>query len=362
MKLAIPSGQGNAPRDLDLCTRFSFTRAGTVGETARRREAMHGLDVPLDLVEDLASVERRLREELISREPRLETIAWHLVGAGGKRVRPLVLLLAFRAAAAAGSLARLDDAIESAVALELIHSATLLHDDIIDGNETRRGRPSALARFGAADTLVAGDFLFCRAFALCARFEAEVIRWAGEACVALTEGEILQARFRRNPAVTLADYREIVARKTAVLFATGARTAAHLAGGDAALVAAMHECGHRLGIAFQMQDDLLDVTGEPRVTGKPRGLDLRDGNPSLPIVLGLARDPELAHLFAADGPTDAEVDTGLARLHATGVLGEIPGLIRAEAEAAVALLDELPHTAARAALLGIVAQLDSRTH
>lgn len=313
-------------------------------------------------MDDLARVERRLRDELVSREPRLEEITWHLVGAGGKRVRPLVVLLTFRAVAAAGSVARLDDAIEAAVALELIHSATLLHDDIIDGNETRRGRPSALARFGVADTLVAGDFLFCRAFALCSRFETEVTRWAGDACVALTEGEILQARFRHNPAVTIADYHEIVSRKTAVLFSTGARTASHLAAGDAALVAAMHECGHRLGVAFQMQDDLLDVTGETTVIGKPRGLDLRDGNPSLPIVLALPRDPEVARVFASPHPTDAEVDGALARLRASAVLDEIRVAIRRETDAAVALLERLPASDARAALLAIVAQLDSRTH
>jgi octaprenyl-diphosphate synthase len=333
-----------------------------VAETAQRQDAMRAGGVPLELADDLSRVERRLREELLSREPRLEEIAWHLVGAGGKRLRPLVVLLAFRAAAAAGSLARLEDAIEAAVALELIHSATLLHDDIIDGNETRRGRPSALARFGTADTLVGGDFLFCRAFALCARFEADVIRWAGDACVTLTEGEILQARFRRNPAVTLADYHEIVARKTAVLFSTGARTAAHLAGGDATLVAAMHECGHRLGVAFQMQDDLLDVTGETTVIGKPRGLDLRDGNPSLPIVLAMPRVPELARLFAIDDPSPADVETGLARIRASGVLDDIRRLIRTETDAAVALLAHLPPTDAREALLAIVAQLDSRTH
>src|SRR5262249_35431817 len=141
---------------------------------------------------DLARVEARLVEELRSREDRLQAIATHLVGAGGKRIRPLVVLLAFHAAAP-GTGKRRDDAIEAAVALELIHSATLLHDDIIDGGETRRGRPSAPQTFGAADTLVAGDFLFSRAFALCARFEPEVIRWAAEACISLTEGEIMQA-------------------------------------------------------------------------------------------------------------------------------------------------------------------------
>lgn len=333
-----------------------------MAETARRREHTHGLDVPLEVVDDLARVEQRLREELISREPRLEEIAWHLVGAGGKRVRPLVVLLVFRAAAAAGSARRSDDAVESAVALELIHSATLLHDDIIDGNDIRRGRPSALARFGPAETLVAGDFLFCRAFALCARFEPEVIRWAGEACVTLTEGEILQNRFRHNPAVTLADYREIVARKTAVLFATGARTATHLAEASPDLTETMHQCGQRLGIAFQMQDDLLDVTAETTVIGKPRGLDLRDGSPSLPIVLALQRDPEVARIFSLPSLSDAEVGDGLDRIRATGVMDEIRSLIREETRAAVSVLERLPDTGARSTLLAIVEQLHSRTH
>src|SRR5439155_18834813 len=185
--------------------------------------------LPPPIEDDLARVESRLAAELASREPRLEAIGTHLVGAGGKRIRPSVVLLVFHAAAAEGSLARHDDAIEVAVALELIHSATLLHDDIIDAGETRRGRPSALRTFGLADTLVAGDFLFSRAFALCARFEAEVIRWAAEACISLTEGEIMQGRFLHNAAVTPADYLAIVERKTASLFGAGGRTAAHLA-------------------------------------------------------------------------------------------------------------------------------------
>src|SRR5262245_25022879 len=194
--------------------------------------------IPSAVQDDLARVEDRLAAELTSREERLEEIAGHLVRAGGKRVRPLVVLLVFHATAVAGR-ARRDDAVEAAVALELIHSATLLHDDIIDGGETRRGRPSALARFGVADTLVAGDFLFSRAFALCARFEAEVVRWAAEACVRLTEGEVLQGRLRHDPRVTLEDYVEIIERKTASLFAAGARTAAHLAGAPPPLVDAM---------------------------------------------------------------------------------------------------------------------------
>ncbi len=315
--------------------------------------------LPAAVAQDLARVEARLAEELLSREERLSAVAGHLVRAGGKRVRPTLVLLVFHAAAA-GKLARRDDAIEAAVALELIHSATLLHDDIIDGGETRRGRPSALRTFGVADTLVAGDFLFSRAFALCARFEAEVIRWAAEACVSLTEGEILQSRFRRNPAVTLADYLEIIRRKTAALFEAGARTAAHLAGAPPEIVAAMAACGHHVGLAFQARDDLLDVAGNPALTGKPRGIDLRDGNPSLPIVLALRADPGLAELFVRDGLATAEVEAGLARIGRTGVLGAVAERVREHVRAACLEIRRLHPSRDRDALEALAAGLAAR--
>jgi octaprenyl-diphosphate synthase len=315
--------------------------------------------VPSPVDDDLLRVEARLASEISSREERLGAIAAHLVGAGGKRIRPTVVLLVFHAAAPHGPPSRQGDAVEAAVALELIHSATLLHDDIIDGSETRRGQPSALRLFGAGDTLVAGDFLFSRAFALCARFEAEVIRWAAEACISLTEGEIMQGRFRHDPAVTLADYHEIIERKTASLFAAGARTAAHLAGAPAAVVEAMASCGRHVGLAFQMSDDLLDVAGHPGTTGKPRGIDLRDGNPSLPIVLALG-DPELSRLFAARRLSPAEVEAGLARIRLAGVLDAVSDRARTHAAAAAAEIARLPASPYRSALAGLVDGLAGR--
>jgi octaprenyl-diphosphate synthase len=316
--------------------------------------------IPAPVQDDLARVEERLAAELTSRETRLQEIANHLVHAGGKRVRPLVVMLVFHAAAATGGGTRRDDAIEAAVALELIHSATLLHDDIIDGGETRRGRPSALQRFGLADTLVAGDFLFCRAFALCARFEAEVVRWAAEACISLTEGEMLQGRRRRDPSVTVAEYDEIILRKTASLFAAGARTAAHLAGAEPAVVETMAACGQQVGLAFQMRDDLLDVEGHPAETGKPRGIDLRDGNPSLPIVLALARDAEVRRLFARANLSAAEIEVGLTRIRCTGVIAEVAERAAAQLDGALATIQSLPDSPARTALRDLALSLVDR--
>ena len=118
---------------------------------------------------------------------------------------------------------KVDDAIDAAIALELIHSATLLHDDIIDGGLLRRGKPSAFARYGSAPSLVAGDFLFCRAFEICGRFEERLVRTAAQACIQLTEGEVMEGRMRHNAAATIDDYIAVITRKTASLFAAGGK-------------------------------------------------------------------------------------------------------------------------------------------
>jgi len=322
------------------------------------RAASASAAIPPPVIEDLALVEQRLSAELVSREPRLTEIARHLVAAGGKRIRPMVVSLVFHATATAHG-DRRQDAVEAAVALELIHTATLLHDDIIDGGEIRRGQPSALRRFGLADTLVAGDFLFCRAFALCARFEPEVVRWAAEACVSLTEGEMLQGRKRRDPAVTETDYLEIIRRKTASLFAVGARTAAHLAGASPAVVDALATIGEHVGLAFQMSDDLLDVA-PTAVTGKPRGIDIRDGNPSLPIVLSLPKDPELARIFTQARPTRGDIETAIARIHAGGALAEVAARARQHLDLACQGLGRLPPSPFREALRQLVEGLADR--
>jgi octaprenyl-diphosphate synthase len=274
------------------------------------------------LSDALACVERRIQGQLESREPLLTEISTYLVGSGGKRVRPAVTLLIYRACGGR----TLDSIVDVAAALELIHSATLLHDDIIDDAETRRGRPSALYRYGLARTLVTGDFVFSRAFELCAGFEERLIRWAAEACIRLTEGEMMQGRFRHNPDVTLEDYFEIIQRKTASLFQQGARAAAYLAGASPAIVEAMADCGFHVGMTFQIVDDVLDIEGEPGNLGKPVGIDLRDGNPSLPIVLGMMRDPELRGFFALRRPTEQEVHEALRRVRATGAVREARAL------------------------------------
>lgn len=308
------------------------------------------------LAETLEQVEARLAERLQSDEPRLTEIASYLVQSGGKRVRPTVTVVIFRACGGSN----FADIVDVAAALELIHSATLLHDDIIDHSETRRGRDSAYRRYGLADTLVTGDFVFSKAFHLCARFEERLIHWAAEACIKLTEGEVLQARFRRNPQVTPADYREIIYRKTASIFEQGARTAAYLAGASPRMVATMADCGVNVGMTFQIVDDLLDVVGDSAKTGKPTGLDLREGNPSLPIVLGMQRLPEVARTFALEQPTDADVQSALDAIRGSGVLDEVRQMAHDHGNRARSAILQLGASEDRDMLLAMVDQLIER--
>ncbi|MFQ5666043.1 MAG: polyprenyl synthetase family protein [Candidatus Binatia bacterium] len=310
----------------------------------------------LALAEALQLVEAQLAGQVRSREALLGNIASYLIGSGGKRVRPAVTLLVFRACGGR----ELRDIVDIATALELIHSASLLHDDIIDGSGVRRGKDSAFRKYGLASTLVAGDFVFSRAFQLCARFEQKLINWAAEACVSLTEGEIMQARFRHNPSVTLADYLEIISRKTASIFQQGARTAAYVAGAAEPTVEAMARCGFNVGMAFQMVDDVLDVAGSAARLGKPIGIDLRDGNPSLPIVLAIRRDPEVARVFEQAAPSAGDIHTALTRVERSGVLSEVRQLAAQYGGRARESVDVLPPSPDRERLRLLIDQLLER--
>src|SRR5579863_6745678 len=197
---------------------------------------------------DLYQVEEKLGAQLDSSEALISEICHYLVDGAGKRLRPAFVLLVHRACG--GNDRTAVDAIDAAIAIELIHSATLLHDDIIDGGMLRRGKPSALARFGPAATLVAGDYLFCRAFELCGRFEEHLVRTAAQACIQLTEGEVMEGRLRHNAATSLKDYMAVIARKTASLFAAGGKVAADLAGAPKRTIDTMQHLGTSVGMAL----------------------------------------------------------------------------------------------------------------
>ena len=326
----------------------------TTSTKSRARELPRAPDVSLTAA--LQRVEARLAGLLRSREPLLTEISSYLVDSGGKRVRPTVTILIFRACGGQ----ELDEIVDVAAALELIHSATLLHDDIIDDSGVRRGKDSAFRKYGLANTLVTGDFVFSRAFQLCARFEEKLINWAAEACISLTEGEVMQGRLRHAAMVTLDDYLEIISRKTACIFQQGARTAAYLAHAPDRIVGAMADCGFNVGMTFQIVDDLLDVEGDALRTGKPVGIDLRDGNPSLPIVLAMRRDPEVSRIFQKAAPTETEIEQALARIRSSGVLVEARALALQYGARAREDMELLAPSPDKDHLLGLIDQLIER--
>ena len=282
---------------------------------------------------DLRAVEEKLTGLLDSHEGLISEICHYLIDGGGKRLRPTFILLVYRACG--GGDARVADPIDAAIALELIHNATLLHDDIIDAGALRRGKPSAYARFGLGPSLVAGDYLFSRAFELCGRFDEHLVQMAAQACIQLTEGEVMEGRFRHNAAVTLKDYLAVIKRKTASLFWSGGRVAADLAGASAPMIDAMGDLGTAVGFAFQMVDDLLDVIGPEEKTGKPVGSDLRAGIPSLPLVLGIQREPELKKLLRnGEGMRGTGFERALELLRGSTVIEEARSMAAAQVELA----------------------------
>jgi octaprenyl-diphosphate synthase len=303
------------------------------------------------VAEELKLVEENLARAICSREKTLTDIAAHLIDGGGKRVRPMVTLLAFFAL---GGKSR-QDIVDIATAIELIHTATLLHDDIIDGAETRRGKESAYKKFGLKNTLVAGDFLFIKAFEFAGKFDETVVQWTADACALLTEGETLQGFFNRNRTVTLEDYIEIVKRKTASLFQTGAKVGAYLAGAHPSLVDESDRYGINMGIAFQMIDDILDVVGHIELLGKPTGMDLRDGNPSLPIVLALHEgQTAVGEAFQCGDPTEAQVAAALDALKTGPTIQQAKSISNRYAKEALKAIKRFPPSLYRNGLKTLV--------
>ena len=292
----------------------------------------------------MVRLERRLVELATGHGADLAEFAGSTISAGGKRLRPLLVFLA------AGVPAPESEALLSAgVAVELVHAATLVHDDVLDGSALRRGRPTVVASGGRAAATATGDLLFSRAFAeLGTLRSADAIRILSRASSELAAGELMQRADAWNASVSRERYLERCRLKTAVLF-RGACELGALFGGASAGIDALGRFGEDIGLAFQLLDDVLDVTGPPERTGKPRGADLLDGTVTLPLIEALARDPQLRSVDLRALRTADAAAVLCDRIAATGALevarGRAMGLVASAKEA----LPELPD-AQRAAL------------
>jgi geranylgeranyl pyrophosphate synthase len=264
-------------------------------------------------------LEQRLEELATGHGAVLGQYAGDTITAGGKRLRPLLLFLA-----AGAPPPESEELLRAAVAVELVHSATLVHDDVLDGSPLRRGRPTVMAAGGRLAATATGDLLFSRAFAeLVASRSVPAVRVLSRASSELAAGELMQ-RADAWRAVPVDRYLERCRLKTAVLFRAACELGAlHGGVGDGAvngLVEALGDFGERIGLAFQLLDDVLDVTGPPQRTGKPRGADLLDGTVTLPLILARERDPDLAALDPRSVTTAERAAEVCARIGATGAL------------------------------------------
>jgi geranylgeranyl pyrophosphate synthase len=277
-----------------------------------------GAHVP-ELLEQL---EARLVEVAASHGDALAEHAVSTISAGGKRLRPL---LVFVAAGAPGP-----GVLRAAVAVELVHSATLVHDDVLDGANLRRGRPTVVASAGRLMATATGDLLFSRAFAeLAANGRADEVRVLSRASSALAEGELMQRSDAWNVATTRERYLTRCDLKTARLFEAACELGGLEGGGPHELLGAF---GRRIGLAFQLLDDVLDVSGPAERTGKHRGTDLLDGTVTLPLILARERDPELAAVDLRGVRTPEQAEQVCDAIAATGALEDA----RADALAMVA--------------------------
>ena len=245
---------------------------------------------------DLAAVDVRIVENLDSRAPLIRETGEYLIGQGGKRVRPLLALLAARAFGYGGR-----SHVDTAVIIEFIHTATLLHDDVVDRSTMRRGNRTVNAIWGNEVSVLVGDFLFSRAFQLLVEMgNHSIMRIMADTTNVIAEGEVLQLASRHDPHATEARYLEVVACKTGKLFEAAARVGAVLADRCEGAERRMTEFGASLGIAYQLVDDVLDYRGSAATIGKNIGDDLADGQPTLPLIHAMRTgDPDTARTVAA---------------------------------------------------------------
>ena len=338
----------------------------------RPREEPVSLDAIRALVQgDLAAIDASVRSGLKSIVPLVDQIAEHIIGGGGKRLRPLRVGLAGRACR--GNTDATNQAcVQAAAFIEFIHTATLLHDDVVDNSARRRGRDTANEMFGNQASVLVGDFVYSRAFQMMAALRApRVIEIMADATNIIAEGEVLQLANAHDPDTTEQRYLDVIQRKTAQLFQAGAEVAAVLTGSPLVVQQALARYGKHLGTAYQLIDDLLDYQSDPATRGKNLGDDLAEGKPTLPLIHALRRAESAGKSGAATvtairaaitGGGLANMDAVLTAIESSGGLQYTARLAQAEADQAFAALAALPETPYRDGLAALARFAIERKH
>ena len=313
------------------------------------------------VADDFAAVDGIIRRQLVSRVPLVEKIGDYIISAGGKRLRPLLVLLSGKALGY-----QADDLRLLAATIEFLHTATLLHDDVVDMSGMRRGRATANAQWGNAPSVLVGDFLYSRSFEMMVELGCmPVMKSLSRATRLIAEGEVLQLSKIRDASTTEETYMEVIRGKTAMLFEASTHSAAELAGANQAQSEALSRFGDHLGIAFQLVDDLLDYQGDAATLGKNVGDDLAEGKPTLPLIFtmreGTVEQAALVRTAIQKGGLD-DLESIRAAVEASGALAYTAKLAREHADHAIACLDSLPESEYRAALIELCRFAVARTH
>jgi octaprenyl-diphosphate synthase len=302
------------------------------------------------MAQEMQTVDAVIIERLRSDVALINQIAHYIISAGGKRIRPRLVLLLARALGFEGP-----ERFTLAAIVEFIHTATLLHDDVVDESSLRRGRQTANALFGNAASVLVGDFLYSRAFQMMVSVNRmRVLDVLADATNVIAEGEVLQLMNMHDPDLAIEDYLRVIRYKTAKLFEASARLGAVLAQADTATEERCADYGRSLGTAFQLVDDLLDYQGDTQELGKNVGDDLREGKPTLPLLIAMARGTEAERLTIRQAIEQGEVERLpdiVQIVRRTGALEATREAARAQADQARASIEALPDSEAKKSLL-----------
>lgn len=313
-------------------------------------------------MDDLLLVEEEIRKSIRSQQPLLTEIATHVINSGGKRMRPGIALLSFHSVGGKDKMR----IIQLAAAFELIHSATLVHDDINDGADTRRGVIAAYRKYGLQRALIAGDFLFVQGFRLGGAMEAqEVVEMVADSCSAMAESEILQIEVEHRSETPLETYMSIIGGKTARPIEASARVGAYIAEGSADQIEALGRFGLNIGYAFQIVDDILDLTGESNTLGKPLGMDILDSKANLPLMIAMQGhypgSDRISEVFQKDKKTSDEINEVLGLVRGTDALARSREHAVRLRDAALDALSIIPPSIYRDSLIALAGTVLERT-
>jgi len=309
-------------------------------------------DVAALVSDDIEAVDRLIIKSLDSDVALVSKVSEYIVMSGGKRLRPLIVLLAARALAYEG-----DQHISAAAIIEFIHTATLLHDDVVDSSERRRGKFSANTVFGNQASVLVGDFLYSRSFQMMVDIgDMRIMHILADATNTIAAGEVMQLMNVHDPDTSEEDYQQVIYRKTAKLFEAGAQIAAVLANRDPGDEASMIRYGQDLGTAFQLIDDALDYNASADELGKNLGDDLAEGKATLPLIhamrVGNEAQRELIRAAILEGGL-GQMDQIQEIIHSTGALEYTIRKARDAANSAIARLDDIPDSEYRQALMSL---------